>query len=288
MALLELRDIFVEHKRLGRQPVMAVAGVSLAIERGAIVSLVGETGCGKSTLARAAVGLYPLTAGSVWFEGNRLLPIGRGRRSSTTVRLQLVFQNPFGSLNPRRRVGDQIADALHNLNIVDRDRTPRRVAELLEEVGLSSDAAKRFPHEFSGGQRQRIAIARALAAEPSIVVMDEPFSALDSSSQAQLANLIVRLSHDRMVGFLVISHDLALVRQISDSIAVMYLGRIVEYSSAKEISTAALHPYTKALVAAIPHVDGGGTLPVGPVGEVPNPRLSAERLPLPSSLPLRS
>jgi len=271
MSLLELRDVEVEYRRAGRLPVRAVAGASLSVDEGEIVGLVGETGCGKSTLARAAVGLVKPTAGSVWFEGRRLEPLGRRARSRADARVQMVFQNPFSSLNPRRRVGDQIADPMATLGIVPGPRRQVRVEELLEQVGLAATAARRYPHQYSGGQRQRIAIARALAAEPSVIVLDEPLSSLDASAQAQVANLLRRLTRELKVGMLLISHDLAIVRHIADRVAVMYLGLVVEAAPTRRLWGAPLHPYTEALIRAIPRADGSGDLPEALAGEVPDP-----------------
>lgn len=271
MSLLELQEVVVEYRRPGRGPVRAVAGASLSVERGQIVGLVGETGCGKSSLARAAVGLVAPSAGRVLFEGEEVRPLGRRARSPRQARLQMVFQNPFGSLNPRRKVGDQIADPLAILKLVPRAQRRARVVQLLEEVGLPPEAADRYPHQYSGGQRQRIAIARALAAEPSVVVMDEPLSSLDASAQAQVANLLVRLSRDLQVGLLLISHDLAMVRHIADTVAVMYLGLVVETAPTRRLWQVPLHPYTEALIRAIPRADGSGWLPEALPGEVPDP-----------------
>jgi oligopeptide/dipeptide ABC transporter ATP-binding protein len=271
LSLLELREVEVEYRRVGRAPVRAVAGASLSVDAGQVVGLVGETGCGKSTLARAAVGLQATTAGSVWFEGRRLLPLRRRARSRKDARLQMVFQNPFSSLNPRRRVGQQIADAMGILGLVPAGERSSRVAGLLEQVGLPPSAAQRFPHQYSGGQRQRIAIARALAAEPSVIVLDEPLSSLDASAQAQVANLLRRLARDLKVGMLLISHDLAIVRLIADVVAVMYLGLVVEEAPTRRLWFAPMHPYTEALIRAIPRADGLGTLPEALAGEVPDP-----------------
>jgi oligopeptide/dipeptide ABC transporter ATP-binding protein len=251
--------------------VIAVAGASLTLESGQILGLVGETGCGKSTLARAAVGLVPLKSGSVWFDGRKVSSLNRSGRSHEAARLQMVFQNPYSSLNPRRKIGAQIADPLEIMNLCPRGKRRTRVREVLEAVGMPAHAAHRYPHEYSGGQRQRIAIARVLASEPSAIVMDEPLSALDVSSQAQIANLLLKVSHGMDVGLLVISHDLAIVRQIADVVAVMYLGLIVEVGQAIDIWSNPKHPYTKALIRSIPFIDGSRTLPEGPAGEVPNP-----------------
>jgi peptide/nickel transport system ATP-binding protein len=264
MSVLELHDVVVDyHGRGGR--VRAVAGASLSIERGKIVGLVGESGCGKSTLARAAVGLVKTTSGTVTFEGRPVTSLGRRARPTELVKLQLVFQNPYSSLNPRRTIGSQVADG------TGREQRDARVRELLELVGLPANAFKRFPHEFSGGQRQRIAIARALAADPSVIVLDEPLASLDASAQAQLANLLKRLSRELDVGLLLISHDLAIVRHVADDVSVMYLGRMVEIGPTDSLWESPAHPYTEALTAAVPRADGAGVLPEALPGEVPDP-----------------
>ena len=271
MSALELEDVVVEYERRGQEPVRAVAGASLEVPRGRIVGLVGESGCGKSTLARAAVGMVAPTEGAVRFEGRDVRPLGRGARPRDLVRLQMVFQNPFSSLNPRRRVGEQLGEALVVLGLRRRARRATRVAELLDQVGLPARAASGYPHEFSGGQRQRIAIARALAADPSVIVLDEPLASLDASAQAQIANLLSSLARELELGLLLISHDLAIVRHVADDVAVMYLGRIVERAPTGALWELPLHPYTEALVAAVPHADGAGTLPTALPGEVPDP-----------------
>lgn len=271
MSVLELRAVEVEYRTVGRSPVRAVAGASLSVDAGQVVGLVGETGCGKSTLARASVGLVAPTAGSVWFEGHQVRPLGRRARPRSDARLQMVFQNPYSSLNPRRRVGDQIEDPMAILGLVPTHERRGRVSDLLAQVGLRSDLANRYPHQCSGGQRQRIAIARALAAEPSIIVLDEPLSSLDASAQAQVANLLRRLASELNVGLLVISHDLAIVRHIADMVAVMYLGLVVETAHTRQLWTTPLHPYTEALIEAIPRADGNGSLPKALSGEVPDP-----------------
>jgi peptide/nickel transport system ATP-binding protein len=268
---LELRDIEVVYERRGRERLRAVAGASLTLERGQIVGLVGESGCGKSTLARAAVGLVRPTAGDVVFEGREVTPLTRRARPRELARLQMVFQNPYSSLNPRRKVGAQLADALDALDITPRRGRRARVAELLEVVGLPAAAAARYPHQFSGGQRQRIAVARALAAEPSVLVLDEPLASLDASAQAQLANLLVDLSRRLSLSLLLISHDLAIVRHVADVVSVMYLGVMVETGPTQPLWSLPLHPYTEALIGAIPNPDGRGALPEALPGEVPDP-----------------
>jgi peptide/nickel transport system ATP-binding protein len=264
LSTLELSDVVVDYERRGGIRVRAVAGASVSVDAGQIVGLVGESGCGKSTLARAAVGLVPVTSGSVRFEGRNVTPLTRRARPDDLVRLQLVFQNPYSSLNPRRKVGAQISDGLTSASTTS-------VGDLCELVGLPANAERRYPHEFSGGQRQRIAIARALAANPSVIVLDEPLASLDASAQAQLANLLVSLSRDLGLGLLLISHDLAIVRHVADAVSVMYLGVMVETGPTEPLWTMPLHPYSEALIAAVPHPDGTGFLPESLPGEVPDP-----------------
>jgi oligopeptide/dipeptide ABC transporter ATP-binding protein len=268
---LELRDVEVVYERRGRERVRAVAGASLTLERGQIVGLVGESGCGKSSLARAAVGLVRPAAGSVLFEGREVTPLKRRARPRALAGLQMVFQNPYSSLNPRRKVGSQLADALAALDLAPRGERRLRVQELLELVGLPAAAATRYPHQFSGGQRQRIAVARALAANPSVLVLDEPLASLDASAQAQLANLLVDLSRDLSLSLLLISHDLAIVRHVADVVSVMYLGVMVETGPTQPLWSLPLHPYTEALIGAVPSPDGRGVLPEALPGEVPDP-----------------
>jgi oligopeptide/dipeptide ABC transporter ATP-binding protein len=270
MSLLELHDVVVDYDRRGGK-VRAVAGASISVDPGQIVGLVGESGCGKSTLARAAVGLVKPSAGSVRFGGQEVATLGRRARQRDLARLQLVFQNPYSSLNPRRKIGSQLGDALATLDVVPAAERAARVRELCELVGLPDSAINRFPHEFSGGQRQRIAIARTLAAEPSVIVLDEPLASLDASAQAQLANLLVNLSRDLGLGLLLISHDLAIVRHIADAVSVMYLGLMVETGETQALWAQPFHPYTEALIKAIPHPDGNGFLPESLPGEVPDP-----------------
>jgi oligopeptide/dipeptide ABC transporter ATP-binding protein len=270
MTALELVDVEVTYKRPDGTPVRAVAGVSLSVNPGEIVGLVGETGCGKSSLARAACGLTPPSAGTVHFEGRPVRALrGRGR-AEEDIGLQMVFQNPYNSLNPRRRIGDQVTDGLRRRREGGAQQ-PLSVTTLLERVGLTPEMAMRFPHQLSGGQRQRAALARALAARPSVIILDEPLSALDVSVQAQVANLLRRLADELDVGMLLISHDLAIVHEVADRTAVMYLGRIVETAPTRELWSRPLHPYSVALIGAIPTVDHVGRLPEALSGEVPDP-----------------
>jgi peptide/nickel transport system ATP-binding protein len=270
MTVLEINGVEVTYERSDGTPVRAVAGVSLSVNAGEIVGLVGETGCGKSSLARAACGLTPVTAGSVRFNGRPVRSLGARERAIEDIGLQMVFQNPYGSLNPRRRVGLQVADGLRRTRTRGAAQT-LTVGSLLERVGLAPEVARSFPYQLSGGQRQRIALARALAANPSVIILDEPLSALDVSVQAQVANLLRRLADELGVGMLLISHDLAIVHEVADRTAVMYLGRLVETAPTRELWNRPLHPYSVALIGAIPTVGGVGRLPEALSGEVPDP-----------------
>ena len=256
--------------REGRRHLRAVDGVSFAIPRGTTLSLVGESGCGKSTVARLAVGLYAPSRGRVVFDGTELAEARRDPRQRR--RMQMIFQDPYASLNPRWRVRDIIAEPLTAFGLLPDGAARReRVAALLAQVGLAAADGDKFPHEFSGGQRQRISIARALSSNPEFLVCDEPTSALDVSVQAQILNLMQELQRSLGLTFLFISHNLAVVRQVSDRIGVMYLGRIVEQAASETLFRQPRHPYTRALLAAIPDLEmtGRARIPVG--GEVPSP-----------------
>jgi oligopeptide transport system ATP-binding protein len=235
--------------------VRAVDGVSFTLREGETLGLVGESGCGKSTLCRALLQLTTPTSGSVRFAGEEM--VGRSRRELRPMRrqMQMIFQDPFASLNPRKRVGQIIGDPLELHGLARGAELKRRVQDLLDRVGLQAEHYNRFPHEFSGGQRQRIGIARALALRPKLIVADEPVSALDVSVQAQIINLLEDVQDEFGLSYLFVAHDLGVVRHVSDRIAVMYLGKIVEDSGADELYDKPIHPYTNALLSAVPIPD---------------------------------
>jgi oligopeptide transport system ATP-binding protein len=233
----------------------AVDDVTLTIERGTTLGLVGESGCGKSTLGRAILRLYRPTAGRITFDGQDVTTLDGAALRAMRRRMQMIFQDPYASLNPRMTAGGIVGEPLDIHRIGNRDQRRHRVDELFRIVGLDPTSAERYPHEFSGGQRQRIGVARALAVNPDLIVADEPISALDVSIQAQIINLLERLQAQFNLTYLFIAHDLSVVRHISDRIAVMYLGRIVELASSKDLNLEPLHPYTVALLSAIPIPD---------------------------------
>ncbi len=260
--LLELKDVrtyFPVQKgfllRRNSGSVRAVDGVSLAVREGEVLGLVGESGCGKSTLARTILQLVPTTGGAVILNGRNLGEADRAELLACRRDLQMIFQDPYASLNPRMTVHATLAEPLLVHGICGRSEVQGRVDELMRIVGLAPRFAQKYPHEFSGGQRQRIAIARALALRPRIIVADEPVSALDVSIQAQILNLLSQLCREMNLALIFIAHDLSVVRHISDRVAVMYLGRIVELGPAAEVIDRPRHPYTRALVSAIPVPD---------------------------------
>jgi peptide/nickel transport system ATP-binding protein len=261
---------FIDRKP--RQFVHAVDGVSFSIDKGKTLALVGESGCGKSTVARLLVGLYKPTRGSVQFSGVDTTTLDAQQTRTLRRRMNMIFQDPYASLNPRWKVGDIVAEPIREHGLVTDDGEQRaKVADLLRSVGLAPADAEKFPHQFSGGQRQRISIARALATQPEFLVCDEPTSALDVSVQAQVLNIMKDLQRQRRLTYLFISHNLAVVRHVSDQVGVMYLGRLVELADKADLFKRPRHPYTRMLLDAIPdiHMTGRARTPVQ--GEVPNP-----------------
>ncbi len=277
-AVLEVVDLAVHFPGRGGAPVRAVDGVSFAIAAGETLGLVGESGCGKSTVSNAVVGLIAPTRGSLLVLGTEMAGADRATKHALRARVQMVFQDPVTSLNPRMSVGAAVGEPLLVRGIARGAVMRARVGELLEEVGLRPEHAARYPHQFSGGQRQRIVIARALALRPDLLVCDEPVSALDVSVRAQILNLLVELQARRGMASLFVSHDLAVVRHVCDRVAVMYLGRLVELAARDLLFAAPRHPYTRALLAAVPEPD--------PVAQRAKPRVPlAGEIPSPANPP---
>ncbi len=271
---LALADLAVHYPSRAGAPIRAVDGVSLTLAPGETLGLVGESGCGKSTVSKAIVGLQPPTSGSIRVDGIEIAGADRRTLHEARARMQIVFQDTATSLNPRMTVGEAVGEPLLVRNLARGVTLRGRVAALLEEVGLPADAAARYPHQFSGGQRQRIVIARALALRPTLLVCDEPVSALDVSVRAQILNLFVDLQRTHGMATLFVSHDLAVVRHVCDRVAVMYLGRLVELAPRDALFAAPRHPYTRALLLAVPEPDPAiqrakPRIPLS--GEIPSP-----------------
>ncbi|NHN31482.1 ABC transporter ATP-binding protein [Paenibacillus agricola] len=253
--LLEVRNLKKHFNMGGGKVLKAVDNLSFAIQRGETFGLVGESGCGKSTAGRTIIRLYEATSGDILFNGQEVHKL-RGRNlQQFRSQMQMVFQDPYASLNPRMTVGNIIAEGMDINHLYRGAKRRERVVQLLQDVGLNEEHANRFPHEFSGGQRQRIGIARALAIEPQFIIADEPISALDVSVQAQVVNLFKRLQKERNLTYLFIAHDLAMVKHISDRIGVMYLGKLIEVTTSDALYANPLHPYTQSLLSAIPIPD---------------------------------
>ncbi len=285
--ILDVQDVTktftVRHGGAGaRGRIQAVGGVSFEIRRGETLGIVGESGCGKSTLARCIAQLLPVSSGSVAFNGVTLTGLSRRQLRSHRREMQLVFQDPYASLNPRRTVGDIVAEPMRVHHRGTSEQIRDRVADLFRLVGLDVSSLVRYPHEFSGGQRQRIGIARALALNPQLIIADEPVSALDVSVQAQVLNLMADLQDELGLTYLFIAHDLGVVRHVSDRVGVMYLGELVEMASAEALYQAPAHPYTEALLSVAPELDDGRARTRDRIvlaGDVPDPSDKPEGCP---------
>ncbi|MGI4815790.1 MAG: ABC transporter ATP-binding protein [Janthinobacterium lividum] len=264
--LLEVEDLSVSY-RTPRGPLQAVSHASFSIQAGETLGLVGESGCGKSSLAKAIVRLAAPSAGQIRLDGVDIAHLSGAALKAFRPRVQIVFQDPLAALDPRRRIGESIAEPLLVARKLTRAARDARVIELMQQVGLRAEFAARLPHELSGGQRQRVVIARALASNPSLLVCDEPVSALDVSLQAQILNLLASIQRERGVSYLLVSHDLSVVQHLSDRIAVMYLGEIIEIGARAAFWRNPAHPYTRALIESVPKMRGGGDASAQRIGD---------------------
>ena len=274
--LLEIKDLYVEYKSNkgiigGTEIIHAVNGVNLEIKKGEILAVAGESGCGKSTLAKAVIRLEDSKSGEIDFNGENVLSMDKKALKIFRKTAQMVFQNPYSSLNPKMKIGDTLKEPLK----INTDFTDKEIEEIIKEkikkVGLNEDCLKLYPHEFSGGQRQRIAIARALVLNPEFILADEPVSALDVSIQAQIINLLKELKNDYNLTFMLITHDMSVIKYLADRVAIMYLGEIVEIGTTEEIFNNPKHPYTKALLSAVPQITGETKTRIILKGELPSP-----------------
>lgn len=272
--LIEVKNL-KKHFKVGKEEILkAVDGIDFKIYKGETLGLVGESGCGKTTCGKTVMGLYPATSGEIIFDGIRVNELKGKEKKDFTRKAQIIFQDPYSSLDPRMTVGDIIGEGIDIHGLYSGQERTNKIYELLETIGLTAEHANRFPHEFSGGQRQRIGIARALAIEPEFIVCDEPISALDVSIQAQIINLLIKLQKERGLTYLFIAHDLSMVKHISDRVGVMYLGKMVEMAPSYELYTNPKHPYTEALMSAIPIPDPEvekNKKKINIEGEIPSP-----------------
>lgn len=272
---LEIKNVEKQYKIVSTNTIIhALNGVDISLPSGKTLGIVGESGCGKSTLARLVTGLEAANQGSITWNGAPIHDVNKGSFSTKKSVVQLVFQDPYSSLNPRQRIGDAISEIITVHKLVTKESVDARVSELLSLVGLADDLKNRYPHMLSGGQRQRVSIARALAAEPTLLVLDEPVSALDVSVRAEVMNLLIDLREKLGLTYIFISHDLAMIRYISDLVAVMYLGKIVEFGSWEQVINDPKHPYTQALIRAMPDhtvIGNPDSLAKTLEGEVPDP-----------------
>lgn len=272
---LEIKNVEKLYKIVATDTIIhALNGIDISLPAGKTLGIVGESGCGKSTLARLVTGLESPNQGSITWNGSAVHDVNKGSFFTKKSAVQLVFQDPYSSLNPRQRIGDAISEIISVHKLTEKEMIDARVSELLTLVGLANDLKHRYPHQLSGGQRQRVSIARALAAEPSLLVLDEPVSALDVSVRAEVMNLLIDLRKKLDLTYIFISHDLAMIRYISDIVAVMYLGKIVEFGSWEQVINNPMHPYTQALIRAMPDhtvIGNPESLAKTLEGEVPDP-----------------